>query len=248
MFLNLPLHPLFVHLPVVLIPLATLGVIALVVLKRRSQQLSLAVLGVVVVAAISSIASYLSGGALAELMGFQPETHARWGLFLMISAIAFLLTAAPWLWQVARTDGEPTGRTLGLVASAIGVIACVFTFLAGHSGATMSWSDVASGSAEATTSPTTPAQSSSAPQTSTSAATSGYTAEEVAKHSTAEDCWAIVDGKVYDLTDWVNQHPGGAGAISKMCGTDATEAFQNKHGGNEGPTKALERHLLGPVS
>lgn len=248
MFLTLPLHPLFVHLPVVLIPLATLGVIALVLLKRRSQQLSLAVLGIVVVAALSSVASYLSGKALAELKGFTPATHERWGLFMMIAALGLLAVAGPWLWKVAKKGGHAQTRRqpLGLAAALVGVIATVFTVLAGHSGAELAWSDAVSGKSETTTSPSTSAAPSSAAPSESAQATT-YTAEEVAKHNTAEDCWSIVDGNVYDLTDWVNQHPGGAGAISKMCGTDATQAFQGKHGGAEGPAKALERHLLGPV-
>jgi L-lactate dehydrogenase (cytochrome) len=33
---------------------------------------------------------------------------------------------------------------------------------------------------------------------------------EVSKHSTAEDCWVVVNGKVYDLTTFAPEHPGGA--------------------------------------
>ena len=253
MILNLPLHPLFVHLLVVLIPLATLGVIVLLFLRSRSRQLSLAVLGVVVVAAIASIASYLSGSALADLKGFTPATHERWGLFMMIAAVLLLFVAGPWLWKVSQeTDrARPTRQPLGLAAALIGVTATVFTVLAGHSGASMVWEDT-SGPAEATTAPTTPAGSSATPSSTTpetSAPQAGsHTAEEVAKHNTAEDCWAIVDGNAYDLTEWVSKHPGGAGAITRLCGTDATQAFQGKHGGDQGPAEALAKYLLGPVS
>ncbi|RRD50219.1 cytochrome b5-like heme/steroid binding domain-containing protein [Arachnia propionica] len=251
MILNLPLHPLFVHLPVVLIPLATLGVTALMLLRNRSRQLAIATLGVTTVAALSTIASLISGNALAELKGFNPETHGRWGLFLMIAAIAFLLAAGPWLWRISR-EGDapsPTTRPLGMAASLLGLVATVFTFLAGHSGATLAWSDVAA-APTTTTSPAAAPSTSASPEASTSPSTEAgkYTAEEVAKHNTESDCWAIVDGNAYDLTEWIGSHPGGPGAITKMCGTDATQAFQGKHGGAEGPTKALERFLLGPVS
>lgn len=53
-------------------------------------------------------------------------------------------------------------------------------------------------------------------------AQASYTATEVAQHNTEKDCWASVDSNVYDLTDWVNRHPGGSEAIISACGKDLT--------------------------
>ena len=56
------------------------------------------------------------------------------------------------------------------------------------------------------------------------------TAEEVAKHNNQTDCWFIISGAVYDVTKYVNIHPGGANRIIESCGTDATQAFMTQGG------------------
>jgi len=56
-----------------------------------------------------------------------------------------------------------------------------------------------------------------------------YTAEEVAKHNTKDDCWVIVDGQVLNVTDFLSEHPGGEKAILLYAGRDATEEFNMLH-------------------
>ncbi|MFZ5391580.1 MAG: cytochrome b5 domain-containing protein [Patescibacteria group bacterium] len=55
-----------------------------------------------------------------------------------------------------------------------------------------------------------------------------YDLAEVAKHNTNTDCWMIIDGKVYDFTDYLNQHPDGPQSMIKYCGKDGTEAYVTK--------------------
>ncbi|OTB11251.1 hypothetical protein K445DRAFT_322248 [Daldinia sp. EC12] len=54
-------------------------------------------------------------------------------------------------------------------------------------------------------------------------------AAELAKHNTASSCWIVVDGKVYDVTQYLEQHPGGAAILLKQGGTDATAKFRTVH-------------------
>ncbi|KAJ5086015.1 hypothetical protein N7532_010786 [Penicillium argentinense] len=63
-------------------------------------------------------------------------------------------------------------------------------------------------------------------------------AAEVANHNTSESCWVILYGKVYDVTDFVSQHPGGAKVILKLAGKDATEEYDPVH-----PEGTLESNL-----
>mmetsp|Transcript_16196 Transcript_16196/g.13019 ORF Transcript_16196/g.13019 Transcript_16196/m.13019 type:complete len:82 (+) Transcript_16196:60-305(+) len=55
------------------------------------------------------------------------------------------------------------------------------------------------------------------------------TAGEVEKHNTENDCWCIVGGVVYDVTNFLTDHPGGKKAIMLFAGKDATEEFDMLH-------------------
>ncbi|CAK7263494.1 Osmotic growth protein [Sporothrix epigloea] len=56
-----------------------------------------------------------------------------------------------------------------------------------------------------------------------------YSMEEIAKHNTKEDLWVVVKGVVMDLTNWLDEHPGGPQAIMNFMGRDATEEFEMLH-------------------
>ena len=51
-------------------------------------------------------------------------------------------------------------------------------------------------------------------------------AEEVRKHNTVDDLWIIIDKKVYDVTEYAEEHPGGVAAIAKNAGGDASKGFR----------------------
>ncbi len=58
------------------------------------------------------------------------------------------------------------------------------------------------------------------------------TKTELSKHNTKEDCWVSYNGKVYDLTSFLPNHPGSAAAIAPYCGTaeEFKVAFEKQHG------------------
>ncbi|KAG9234885.1 acyl-CoA dehydrogenase-like protein [Amylocarpus encephaloides] len=55
------------------------------------------------------------------------------------------------------------------------------------------------------------------------------TRDEVARNNTEDSLWLVIDSKVYDVTDFIDAHPGGESVLKQVAGTDATEAFYNLH-------------------
>jgi len=76
------------------------------------------------------------------------------------------------------------------------------------------------------------------------------TAEEIGKHNSANDCWMIIEGKVYDLTNYLSVHPGGAGAMIPYCGKDGSQGFATKDKGtphSQNAANLLNSFYLGNV-
>ena len=51
---------------------------------------------------------------------------------------------------------------------------------------------------------------------------------EVARHSSAQDCWMVIHGTVYNLSAYLPEHPSKPSIILPWCGREATEAYQTK--------------------
>jgi cytochrome b involved in lipid metabolism len=80
------------------------------------------------------------------------------------------------------------------------------------------------------------------------ATTAGYTMAQVSANNSAKSCWAVIEGSVYNLTNWINSHPGGTGAIISLCGTEATSSFNAQHANQSRPSSRLSGYLLGPLA
>ena len=77
---------------------------------------------------------------------------------------------------------------------------------------------------------------------------SGYTMAKVKENNSASSCWSVINGNVYNLTQWINSHPGGPSVIRGLCGVDGTSSFNGKHRGQGNPTSTLASYLLGPLA
>ncbi|KAG6616849.1 Nitrate reductase [Phytophthora cinnamomi] len=55
------------------------------------------------------------------------------------------------------------------------------------------------------------------------------TMEEVSRHNTEDDCWSVLDGKVYNMTPYLKFHPGGVADLMLSAGGDCTDLFNEKH-------------------
>lgn len=146
---GLPAHPLFVHAPLVLVPLLTLGVIACAVRPRwRVRGLPLLV-GGAVVAAVTSLLASQSGEAFAEAVpeiGKQIGRHeelAETAQMLVIGLLVVLVVTFLVL-RRARVGGKaavPAWLVHGLpvLSAVLGVLATVWMLRAGHEGAEVVW-------------------------------------------------------------------------------------------------------------
>ncbi|KAG7197851.1 hypothetical protein KM043_001663 [Ampulex compressa] len=54
-----------------------------------------------------------------------------------------------------------------------------------------------------------------------------YTRAEVAQHNDSTDTWIIIHNKVYNVTAFLNEHPGGEEVLLEQGGKDGTEPFEN---------------------
>eukprot|EP00961_Rhodomonas_salina_P206529 2788288-Rhodomonas_salina.1 len=70
--------------------------------------------------------------------------------------------------------------------------------------------------------------------------------EELNKHKTKDSTWLAVGGKVYDVTEYLQDHPGGEEIILENTGGDATDQFEDV-GHSAGARDVMEKYLIGEL-
>ncbi|XP_053737036.1 cytochrome b5 reductase 4 isoform X2 [Synchiropus splendidus] len=55
------------------------------------------------------------------------------------------------------------------------------------------------------------------------------TQEELQKHNTRNDCWTCIRGMVYNVTPYMDYHPGGEQELMLAAGVDGTDLFDQVH-------------------
>jgi cytochrome b involved in lipid metabolism len=248
LILGLPVHPLVVHAAAVFIPLSAIGFILVLFSEKIRKTYTPLVLAAVAIAVVSGVVASSSGEALAERVGL-PADHAIQGERLRNVVLIFGALVAIWYFlqrskEKAFAQSQLINTSLKAVATIVAAASLVLTVVVGHSGATSAWKDRVAEAA--------PLSGDVAPVPgSTSGGTASgklvLSAQEVAKHSSASDCWSVVNGNVYNLTSYIQSHPGGQSVIKNICGKDGSAAFTNQHSNQGKPNNVLQGFLIGAL-
>ena len=85
------------------------------------------------------------------------------------------------------------------------------------------------------------------PVTSPTQPAGTFTVAQVKEHNSGTSCYSTINGNVYDLTEWINKHPGGKLAILGICGRDGSVVFNMQHGKDEKPPQILAKYKVGII-
>lgn len=83
---------------------------------------------------------------------------------------------------------------------------------------------------------------------STSTTTPTFTMSKISEHNDESSCYSAILGSVYDLTMWVNLHPGGKKGILAICGINGTDLFMKKHNAGSKQMNILARYKIGVLA
>lgn len=224
---DLPLHPLVVHGVVVLLPIAAIVILFGLWKVKFFERHHLSIFIVATLATLGVLVAASSGNSLSAAVGL-PKDHAEWGNNLVPVAIALVVAIAIFVLFTFYRRVSFISNTFRALLGILSIGSIVLTVAVGHSGAESVWKDRYASA-----------------KVPIAFSLDRFTAEEVASHNTANDCWTIVDGFVYDVTSFTKRHPGGSSEIEKMCGVNASEDYLDEHDGQREPSEWLETLKIG---
>lgn len=71
-----------------------------------------------------------------------------------------------------------------------------------------------------------------------------FSLAKIQRHSTANDCWIVIDRDVYDITKYLIEHTSEhTYDLSKWCGKDSSQAWRDKDGKNKPHSRKAENLL-----
>ncbi|XP_015808453.1 cytochrome b5 type B [Nothobranchius furzeri] len=73
-----------------------------------------------------------------------------------------------------------------------------------------------------------------------------YTLEDVRVHNMINDTWLIIHDKVYDISKFLEEHPGGEEVLLEQGGADATESFEDV-GHSSDAREMLQQYYIGEL-
>lgn len=73
-----------------------------------------------------------------------------------------------------------------------------------------------------------------------------YRLEDVSKHNTHEDCWLVIGEKVYDVSKFLEDHPGGDEVLLSATGKDATNDFEDV-GHSSSARAMMDEYYVGDI-
>ncbi|ORY94121.1 cytochrome b5-like heme/steroid binding domain-containing protein [Syncephalastrum racemosum] len=73
-----------------------------------------------------------------------------------------------------------------------------------------------------------------------------FSFEDISKHNTRDDLWMVINGKVYDITAFVDEHPGGEEVLVDEGAKDATGPFDDV-GHSDDARELLQKYYIGDI-
>lgn len=137
-FGGLPAHPLIIHGVIVLLPLIAIFLLVGLFWKNLLKKLHLPIIGILALSVVGVIAARSSGYSLSSVVGL-PKSHAKWGNYLVLLAIALFLSFVLYSYISLFKSRKFASLSLKVLMALLAVSTIGMTYVVGHSGAESVW-------------------------------------------------------------------------------------------------------------